>query len=209
MESAQPRWLEWAREIQALSQSGIAYSKDGYDVQRYRRLVEIAAEIVTGHTGLAQDPLLQNFLAQPGYATPKVDVRGAVSRDRKILLVRERSDGLWCLPGGWADVGTRPSEMVAREVREESGLRVAARKVVGLYDANRSADVRPEFFHAYKMIFLCDILGGEAQPGSETLAADFFAFDALPPLSRGRTHERHLQEVMAHLREPDRPAAFD
>jgi ADP-ribose pyrophosphatase YjhB (NUDIX family) len=203
-----PRWLEWAREIQSLGQTGLTYSETPYDTQRYTRLMELAAEMVEANTGLPSGPTMESFRLQPGYATPKVDVRGAVVRDGNILLVRERRDGLWCMPGGWADVGETPSEMVEREVWEESGFEVVARKVVGVYDANRSG--RPlSFFHAYKIVFLCDIQGGEARPSDETSAVDFFPFDQLPPLSKERTHERHLKEVLAHVREPQRPVAFD
>jgi ADP-ribose pyrophosphatase YjhB (NUDIX family) len=203
-----PRWLEWAREIQALSQTGLTYASSEYETQRYTRLAEIAAEIVQDHTGLSKEHLLQDFSTQAGYATPKVDVRGAVVRDGKILLVQERVDECWCMPGGWADVGDLPSEMVVREVWEESGFQVVPRKVIGVYDANRSG--RPlELYHAYKIVFLCEITGGEARPSDETLDARFFSFDDIPPLSANRTHQRHLAEVEAHLREPDRPAAFD
>ncbi len=203
-----PRWLEWAREIQSLSQTGLTYSDNDYQTQRYRRLMEIAAEIVQSHTRLPKEPVLKNFLMQPGYATPKVDVRGAVIRNGEILLVQERSDQRWCMPGGWADVGELPSEMVVREVWEESGFKVEARKVVGVYDANRSG-IPLEFYHAYKIVFLCEIIGGEARPSDETLAVDFFGFDNLPPLSSERTNERHLLEVSAHLQDRNRPAAFD
>jgi ADP-ribose pyrophosphatase YjhB (NUDIX family) len=207
-ETNPPRWLSWAREIQALSQTGLTYASSEYESLRYRRLAEIAAEIVQSHTGLSQERILESFLMQPGYATPKVDVRGAVVRDGQILLVQERVDERWTLPGGWADVGELPSEMVAREVWEESGFRVVARKVVGVYDANRGG--RPlELYHAYKIVFLCEMTGGEARPSNETLAVGFFDFDDLPPLSTNRTHERHLVEVRAHLQDPSRPAAFD
>ena len=203
-----PRWLAWAREIQALSQTGLAYSQTEYNAQRYQRLMEIAAEIVRCHAGLPQEALLQDFAAQPGYATPKVDVRGAAVREGKILLVQERRDERWCMPGGWADVGDSPSEMVAREVWEESGFEVVPCKVIGVYDANR--DGRPlEFYHAYKIVFLCEIVGGAACPSDETMAVEFFGFDELPPLSASRTNERHLVEVLAHVHDPERPAAFD
>jgi ADP-ribose pyrophosphatase YjhB (NUDIX family) len=203
-----PRWLEWAREIQGLSQTGLTYSNSDYDVQRYRRLMEIAAEIVHSHTGLPAAMLVRSFREQPGYATPKVDVRGAVCQEGKVLLVQERADGRWCLPGGWADVGEQPSDMVAREVWEESGFEVVPRKVVGVYDANR--DGRPmEFYHAYKIVFLCELLGGQPRPSDETTAVGFFAFDDLPPLSSNRTNPRHLAEVLAHLQDPNRRAAFD
>jgi ADP-ribose pyrophosphatase YjhB (NUDIX family) len=203
-----PRWLEWAREIQALSQTGLHYSETEYHTQRYRRLMEIAAEIVENHAGLPKQPVLEDFLIQPGYATPKVDVRGAIVRDGKILLVQERVDGCWTMPGGWADVGEYPAAMVAREVWEESGFEVEVRKVIGVYDANRGG--RPlQFYHAYKIVFLCEIVGGEARTSDETMAVGFFPFDELPPLSVERTGERHLVEVLAHLNDVNRPAAFD
>ena len=207
-EGVVPQWLKWAREIQALSQTGLTYASSDYETQRYQRLSEIAAQIIQHHTGLPEERLLQDFYVQAGYATPKVDVRGAVIRDGQILLVQERADELWCMPGGWADVGDLPSEMVVREVWEESGFRVVPRKVIGVYDANRSG--RPlQLYHAYKVIFLCDLIGGEARPSDETLDVGFFPFDDPPPLSANRTHQRHLAEVKAHMHDPDRPAAFD
>ena len=203
-----PRWIEWAREIQALGQTGITYSDNDYHTQRYQRLTEIATEILDSHTTLSNQQIHAQLTMQAGYATPKVDVRGAVVRDSKILLVQEKVDGLWCMPGGWADVGDYPSEMVVREVWEESGFHVKPVKVIGVYDANRSGTPL-EFFHAYKLVFLCKIVGGQPRPSYETLAVDFFPFDRLPALSSSRTNERHLAEVLAHVREPDRPAAFD
>ena len=202
------RWLVWAREIQALAQTGLTFSTTGYEVKRYHRLARIAAEITAVHADLDREAVYRGFLEQPGYATPKIDVRGAVVREGKILMVQERMDGRWCMPGGWADVGDRPSDMVAREVLEESGFRVKAEKVIGVFDANREG--RPlSFFHAYKIVFLCRILGGKSRPSDETLDARFFSFNDLPELSSPRTTVRHLQEVQAHLKDPDRAAAFD
>lgn len=203
-----PRWLEWAREIQSLSQTGLTYASTDYERDRHQRLTEIAAEIVQSHTGLPKEAVLKTFLVQPGYATVKVDVRGAVVRDGKILLVQERMDQRWCMPGGWADVGELPSSMVTREVLEESGFEVVPQRILGVYDANRGPTPM-EFFHAYKIIFLCDIRGGTARPGDETMAVDFFSFDELPPLSTHRTNERHLADVQAHLQDINHPAAFD
>lgn len=203
-----PNWLRVARELQSLAQTGLAFTTGYYDIQRYTRLMEIAAEIAAAHSGVSRDQLLENFLQQPGYATPKVDVRGAVVRDGKILLVQERVDGRWCMPGGWADVGENPSAMVAREVLEESGFTVVPKKIVGVYDANRIGPPL-EFYHAYKVVFLCQIVSGSPRPSDETLAVDFFSFGGLPLLSSPRTDARHLLEVQEHLSDCSRPAAFD
>ncbi len=203
-----PKWLEWAREIQALSQTGLAFSQSEYDTERFTRLMEIAAEITSAHSNYETDELLKNFLAQPGYATPKVDIRGAVIRDNKILLVQEKSDGKWCMPGGWADVGESASQAVTREVQEESGFIVKPVKVTGLYDANRSG--RPlEMYHAVKVVFMCELIGGQATPSNETLAVDFFDFNQLPPLSSNRTNEKYLAEVLAHYLDKSRATWFD
>lgn len=202
-----PKWLDLAREIQALGQTGLTYSKNEYDIQRYNRLLEIAAQIVARYAGLEEELVLQNFSTQLGYATPKIDVRGAIVKGNKILLVQEKSDNGWCMPGGWGDVGELPSAMVEREVWEESGFKVEAQKVIAVYDANRIAPL--ELYHAYKIIFLCVIVDGEPRPSNETLAVDFFDIDNLPMLSSSRTNERMLCEAFAHAQDPNRAASFD
>ena len=203
-----PHWLEWAREIQALSQTGYHYAHNDFERQRHQRLTEIAAEIISAHSNLPYEPLLNLFQAQSGYATPRVDVRGAVFQDGKILLVRERLDGGWTMPGGWADVGDVPSEATEREVWEEAGFRVKASKVIGVYDANRIGPL--ELFHAFKIVFLCDLIEGEARPSNETSEVGFFEKDAIPtPLSGERTKPRHILDAFAALQNPHCPTVFD
>jgi ADP-ribose pyrophosphatase YjhB (NUDIX family) len=202
-----PKWLGWAREIFSLSQSGLTYSGNEYDIERYKRLREITAEMIAHQSEIGEESVLESFSMQVGYITPKIDVRGAVIQDGKILLIQERADGKWAMPGGWADLGNPPASAAEREVWEESGFRVKAEKVVAVIDANR---VQPfEFYHAYKIIFLCKLLDGEPHINHETLAVDFFNLSDLPPLSIYRTDESMLQEVFAHVQNPDRPAAFD
>lgn len=207
-EQQPPRWLDWAREVQALAQTGYYYAENDYQRQRYRRLTEIAAEIVQSHTDMGYEPLIGVFQAQAGYATPRVDVRGAVFREGKLLLVRERMDEAWTMPGGWADVGDVPSQAAEREVWEEAGFRVQARKLIGVYDGNR---VEPlELFHAYKLVFLCELLGGEARPSSETSEVAFFGPDGIPAaLSGERTRPRHIRDAFAALENPDMATVFD
>lgn len=203
-----PLWLEWAREIQALAQTGFHYAEDDYQRERYNRLSEIAAEIVNEHTDLHYARLVELFRDQVGYATPRVDVRGAVFRDDKLLLVRERMDGGWTLPGGWADVGDLPSEAIEREVWEEAGFHVKANKVIGVYDANRVGSL--ELFHAYKIVFLCDLIDGEARPSNETSEVTFFGEDELPDILSGeRTQPHHIADAFANLVDPRRATYFD
>lgn len=202
-----PKWMEWAQEIYSLSQSGLTYSGNEYDIERYKRLQQITAEMIASQSKLEKEAVLESFTMQAGYITPKVDVRGAVVKDGKILLIQERADDRWAMPGGWADLGNSPKSVAEREVWEESGYRVKAEKVVAVIDANR---IEPfEFYHAYKLIFLCTLLEGEPRTSHETLAVDFFSPDDLPPLSLYRTNEDMIKEVFAHLQDPGRPTAFD
>lgn len=207
MSTHSPQWMDWAREIFSLSQAGITYSQNPYDIERYKRLQQITAEMLESQSEKEKEGILESFSMQAGYITPKVDVRGAVVRDGKILLIQERADGKWAMPGGWADLGDAPASVAEREVWEESGFRVRAEKVVAVIDANRIEPM--EFYHAYKLIFLCSLLDGEPRTSYETLAVDFFRLDDLPPLSFYRTNESMLQEVFAHVRDPQRPTAFD
>jgi len=208
-----PDWLNWARKIQAVAQTGLTFSENPYDRGRYEALEALAAEIFAAHTGESPATLRQWFTVQPGYATPKVDVRAACFRDGRLLMVRERSDGGWCLPGGWADVGDRPAAAAEREVREEAGFECAARKVIGVFDANRGSaqDGREPLaaFHAFKIIFQCEITGGEPAPDHEILEVAFFGREALPVLSPNRTTPAQLAECFAHLDDPARRTAFD
>jgi len=203
-----PRILEWAREVQALAQTGFHYAKDDYQRDRCSRLMEISAEMVSENSRIDHLALANAFKAQIGYATPKIDVRAAVFRGDELLLVRERLDGKWTMPGGWADVGDTPSKAAEREAWEEAGFHVRARKVIGVYDANRVSPL--EVFHAFKVIFLCDIIDGEAKPSQETSEVAFFPESAIPnEFSGERTTARHIRDVFAALRNPDCPTVFD
>jgi len=204
-----PQWLKWAREIQQLCQTGLAFAVTDYEKERYKKLMEITAEMVEHHTELKSEEVVKVLMAQPGYATPKIDVRAAVINDEeKILLVKEVMDKKWAMPGGWADVGNIPSEVAIRESKEESGYDVKPKKVIGVFDANRGG--RPmEFFHAFKIIFLCDLIGGKAATSDETEDVAFFNVDDLPPLSQNRTNMKHINEIIAHLKNPQRSTYFD
>jgi ADP-ribose pyrophosphatase YjhB (NUDIX family) len=203
-----PNWLNWTQRLQALAQTGLAYASDPYDIERYEQIRRIAAEIAATHSDTDPDQIGGMFAAQAGYATPKVDVRGAVFRDDTILLVKERSDGCWTLPGGWADVGDSPSEAVVREITEESGYLTRAVKLLAFYDRNRHGHpIYP--FHAYKVFFLCELIGGAAATSDETAEVGFFPEDGLPELSLTRVMPAQIARLFAHYRHPEWPTDFD
>ncbi len=203
------KWLGWAREIQALAQTGLHYARNPFEAERARRLLEIAAEIIDQHSEMKKPEALIAFQAQPGYVTPKIDVRAAVFHENQLLFVREAMDGAWTFPGGWADVGEPPALAIEREVAEEAGLEVQATRIIGVYDANRIEDALT-LFHAYKILFMCELQSGELRGSFETSEAEFFELDALPtPLSPYRTTMRHIGDAIAAYRTPGRPVCFD
>lgn len=203
-----PQWLAWAREIQALAQTSEHYAENIYQQERYTRLQEIAAEIVATHSDLEVPQALTQFRAHTGYVTPKIDVRAAVFRDGKILMVREKVQDGWTLPGGWVDVGDTPAIAAERETWEESGFKVKARQVVGVYDANRVGDLT--LFHAFKIIFWCEITGGQARISHETSDVGFFGPDEIPqPFSGERIKMRQVQDAFSAYADPTLATVFD
>lgn len=204
-----PQWLAWAREIQALAQSGNHYALNEFQTGRYQRLSAIAAEMIATHADVPVEPLTQDFQAQLGYATPRVDVRAAVfNKGGQILLVKDWQDKTWSMPGGWADVGDVPSQSAERETREEAGVEVRASKVLGVYDANRFPG-KLDVYHAYKLVYLCDLLGGELRTSNETLAVDFFSKDNIPLELGPRTTSHQLQHAFEMYENSALPTFFD
>lgn len=203
-----PQWLAWARKLLALAQNGLAFAQNPFDVERYEAVREIATEMVAERSGVEPGDLRELFAGQAGYATPKVDVRGVVFRDDAVLLVKERADGRWTLPGGWADVNDSPAQATEREVYEESGYRARAVKLLALYDRNKHGHT-PYMFHIYKLFFRCEILGGEATQSIETDGVGFFGEHELPELSIGRVTPGQIARFFEHLRHPDWPTDFD
>ena len=202
--------LEWARKVQAVAQNGLAFTHDPFDRERYEQLQAMTAGILADELGLDAAHVQGFWTADGGYVTPKVDVRGAVFRDEHILLVRERSDGKWTLPGGWVDINDAPSFAVAREIREESGYLARAIKLAALWDKNQPAHGHPPgIHHIYKLFFLCELTGGAATVSNETDAVEFFALGQLPPLSLGRATPSQIARLYEHHRNPGLPTDFD
>jgi ADP-ribose pyrophosphatase YjhB (NUDIX family) len=202
------RHLELARRLHALARTGLHFTRDEYDRERYAEIERIAAELLTGEAHEDRARLLALWRTETGYVTPKIEVRGATFRDGRVLLVRETADGLWTLPGGWVDVNETPSEAVEKEIEQESGFRARAVKLAALYDRRRHGHGE-SLHHGWKAFFLCEITGGEARGSYETDAVDFFDPDDLPPMSLGRSTPRQVAGMLEHWHDRDRPTEFD
>ncbi|WP_428390744.1 NUDIX hydrolase [Lichenicoccus sp.] len=210
--TGEPCWLIRAREVQAIAQTGLAFSRDPYDRERYEALRRIAASMMAAGVDAEPAALLATFQAEQGYATPKIDVRGAVFDDEdRLLLVRETADdGRWTLPGGWADVNQTASECVVREIQEESGYTARALKLALLHDRARQGHQPAGLFSIYKLFFVCALTGGAARGSLETSAVGFFAEHAIPAdLSTSRTLPHQIARLFAHHRDPSLPTEFD
>ena len=207
-ESTNYSWLDMAKRLQALAQSGLEYSENKYDRDRYQQMRQLSLEIMHDFTDLRMDKLVEVFASERGYQTPKVDVRGVVFRGDQILMVRETIDGKWSLPGGWADVGLTPSEVAAKEVWEESGLVVVPERLLAVLDKKRH-NHPPDMFHIYKIFILCRETGGELKGGMETSETGFFGPHKFPPLSVPRISAEQISLMYEYKNDPGKPAAFD
>ena len=215
MDDSEPAWLEWAKRLRTMAQTGLTYARDPYDIGRYHEIAAIAAEMMAQGTATPIAQVRDAFAQETGHATPKVDVRTAVFRDGargpEILLVREMSDGGWTLPGGWADVGESPSEAAAREVLEESGYVVRITRFLAVMD-KRKHPHPPDVHYIYKLFFAGEIIGtdGGKGDGRETDDVGFFTADALPPLSLKRALPSQISQLFAlHAAGDAAPALFD
>ena len=207
--SEEPKWLGWARELQAIAQTGLHFSESEYDRERYRKILATSVEMFA-HSSLESPAFIRGlFENQTGYATPKVDVRGVVFRGNKLLLVQERSDGLWTLPGGWADVNDSPSEAVEREIVEESGFRAKAERMLAIFDRAKHGHEPPFPFHVYKLFIACRLEGGEARTTMETTRVEFFGENEIPPLSTSRVTREQIQFCFEARQDSNGSCRFD
>jgi ADP-ribose pyrophosphatase YjhB (NUDIX family) len=202
------RWLDWAKQIQGIAQTGLAYAKDIYDIERYQMLRELSIEIMSGYTDVNPEQVRMAFAVEDGYATPKVDIRAVVMQEGQILLVREKTDGAWALPGGWADIGLSPFQVAVKEVREESGYMVKAERLLAVMDKQFYGHP-PSPHHVYKCFVACSISGGQAEGGMETSEVGFFPLDELPELSLERNTADQIRKAAALYSDPSLPVICD
>jgi ADP-ribose pyrophosphatase YjhB (NUDIX family) len=202
------KWIEWARRLAAIAQDGLTYSANPFDTERYASVRGIAAEMMAGQPGAEASHFADLLAGETGHATPKVDVRGVLFQDGRMLFVKERDDGLWSLPGGWAEVHESPSEAVVREVQEESGYQSEAVKLLALYDRNRH-EHPPYPFAVYMLVFLCRITGGLPAESAETEEVGFFGRNELPDLSLYRVTAAQVERLFQLYENPESSTVFD
>lgn len=174
-------WLSWAMELQSIAQNGLAYTKNEYDIERYERVRQIAAEMMSFKTGIPIEKVTSLFCNETGYQTPKMDTRAAVFQNGQILLVHEKN-GTWALPGGWMDVLESVASNTRKEVREEAGLEVLPRRLIALQDRNKH-NTPPYAYGICKAFVLCDLIGGAFHENIETIEIGWFSLDELPKLA--------------------------
>lgn len=209
-----PIWLKLAQQIQALSKTGLHFTEGPFDRERYETLLEISHTLMETYGNCPPEVLRNLMLEEDGYITPKVDVRAGIIEDGKILLVKEKDDGCWSLPGGFADVGDSPARSVEREVFEEAGFEVRATRLVAVLDRdNPNHGHVPYPFHVYKMFFLCNVTGVcdvHSRPHSfETEAVGFFPLTELPELSISRVTPSQIAMLFRHHADGTLMTEFD
>jgi ADP-ribose pyrophosphatase YjhB (NUDIX family) len=186
------KWLQWASQLQSIAQAGLTFSADTYDIDRYNKIRDISVEILHEYTDIDHKKVRELFASETGYQTPKVDIRASVFKNDKILMVREKVDGNWSLPGGWADVNTSVSESAVRECFEEAGAIVSPKRIIAIQLANKHNN--PLFLYTiYKVFVECDLVDDNFKENSETLEAGFFYINDLPELSTDRNTPNQIR----------------
>jgi ADP-ribose pyrophosphatase YjhB (NUDIX family) len=203
-----PQWLRWTRRLQAIAQDGLTYSHDEYDLGRYEQLRELAAEMLAAHSTGTLEEARNLLVLETGPATPKVDVRAAVFKEDRILLVKEPDEPGWSVPGGWADVGESASEAAARETLEESGYSVKPVRLLAAYDRDRHGHP-PMAYHVYKLVFLCELLAEERRTDVDAKGTRFFGEQDIPDLSVTRVTRAQISRFFAQCRDPNLSTDFD
>lgn len=202
------KWIEWAKELQFIAQAGLTYSKDPFDLERFERLRDIAAEMLSVKSGLPVDIVKGLFCNETGFQTPKLDTRAAIFKDDRILLVKERN-GTWSLPGGWVDVLETVKSNTEKEVREEAGLEVRATRIIALHDKNTHNTPQPFAYNICKVFVECEVIGGVFRENIETVESRYFSADNLPPLAEEKNTADQIRMCFSAHNNRDWEVQFD
>jgi ADP-ribose pyrophosphatase YjhB (NUDIX family) len=204
----EPKWLTYAKKLQAIAQAGLTYSKDPYDIERFEEIRNMSVEIMNDYTGIESEKIKDWFTNETGYPTPKIDVRGAVIKEGKILLVKEKADGKWALPGGWADMDCSLNENLIKEAMEEAGAQIKPKRIISVWD-RRNHNEPPMPYGCYKIFVECEFIAGEFERNTETSDARFFSMEELPPLSEGRNTKEQIKLCFDVSKKETHEALFD
>ncbi|MDE5718543.1 MAG: NUDIX hydrolase [Lachnospiraceae bacterium] len=201
------KWLQWAVELQSLAQAGLFYCKDKYELERYERIREISAEMVSLQSEIPLEKVKDLFCGDVGYQTPKIDTRAAIFNEGKILLVHE-ANGTWALPGGWVDVNVSVMENTIKEVKEEAGLDVTVKRIIAVQD--REKHNLPIYAYRVCKIFMqCEVTGGEFTPNIETTGFAYFGMDELPCLAEEKNNREQVEMCFQAMRSETWEALYD
>lgn len=202
------KWLKWAIEIQSLAQAGLTYTDNVYDIERYERLREIAAEIIEEKSNISLEKVKDLFCNENGYQTPKIDTRAAIFKDEKILLTHE-NNGTWSLPGGWCDVLESVASNTIKEVKEETGSDVETIKIIAVQERNKHN--KPIYAYGVCKIFvLCNVIGGEFIENIETTEIKYFSLDEIPNnLAEEKTNNEQIEMCFKAYKDEKWQTQFD
>lgn len=192
----EPRWLSWAKQLQSIAQAGLTYSENKYDIERFQQIRNLSVEILSEYTGINNEKIQELFCNETGYQTPKVDIRGAIFKENRILLVRESIDGCWSMPGGWAEVNLSIKENIVKEAKEEAGLNVVPKRLIAVLDRNKHNEPTTAY-GIYKFFVLCELIDGAFEKNIETEESNFFSLTDLPPLSIERNTKKQIEMCFA------------
>ena len=198
-------WLEAAKKLNAIAQTGLFYNTNPYDRERFEQVEMISNELVSHYSNLSPEVIEALYIGDNGYITPKVDVRAVIFQDNQLLMIKEKADGKWAMPGGWADIGFTPFEIAVKETFEEAGLIVKPLRLLAIMD-KKCHPHPPTPFYSYKIFILCEIITGEAKSGTETLDAKFFKLDEIPELSTERLTKDQIKIIIEQYYNPELPA---
>ena len=200
------KWLQWAIELQSLAQAGLTYGKDAYDLERYERIRDISAEMISYKSDISIEKVKDLFCNETGYQTPKIDTRAAIFENDKILLVQE-NNGKWSLPGGWCDVNISIGENAVKEVKEESGLDVTADSIIAIQD--RAKHNLPLYAYGVCKVFvLCSIVGGCFCENIETTGFEYYSENNLPELATEKNTAEQIKMCFDAYRAGDKWTTF-
>ena len=182
-------FAKYLQRMLAITDTGLIYTKDPFDRERYEDLRQILWSLLQDQTELNQEELTAIFHPSGSYATPLMDVRAWIVQDQKICLVRGQGEDTWALPGGFGEVGYSPKENIRKEVQEETGFTAEVGSLLAIFDTNRFQLQNKQYA---KFVFDCQLLDGDFQENQEVAELEFFDISALPPLSEKRITKEQM-----------------